>query len=194
MPTHWVYAGFSGTLESCYGAPFKYAKCRAGECQASDPICTCCGTHPQVYGTHPVDISAAGGTQVALITSNSIKSFTTTQINGTVCDDACGDGIDDALRVDLYTDLNGGGSLAGTVWFCHAYDRLVNANRNLGFYDAAKSVWYNICKIPPGTCGDCYTGSHVHHETSGSCYFSFGCSGSCPSYTGGASPLFCFTT
>ena len=196
MASHWVYSGFSGTLESCFQAPYKYRACYEGEGGAGNEVCDCYGTHPDIEGNHPTDVSQTGNTSAALIVSNTIKSFKTTRVDGNVCGGTtCTGDEDDSLKVELFTGLNGTGTNLGTVWYMHVKDRIADGTRNTGYYSPSKSVWYNICKIPPGSCTGCYIGPHIHYETSGSCISSVGCSGSnCPTYTVGSTALYCFFT
>lgn len=195
MVFHWIYAGYTGTLESCYGSPAEYRKCRAGEGDPGDVICDCYSSHPLIEANYPTDISATGLTSVALIASNTVKSFITTKHDGNSCGGTCTDpGIDDSLEVEMFTGLNGTGTSVGTVWYFHVSNRIADATRNMGYYSSTKGVYYSICKVASGSCGSCSSGPHVHHETSGNCWYTLSCSISCPSYTVGATGLYCFIT
>lgn len=174
MANYYVWTPFIGTLmgQDCYC----YNCAGGGTCTNSLGACTSCGSSQCVHNTGinglccPVDIFGSANTAVWLYTSVSIKSIRTTRTgpnnNGdALCATAPPAGfewVNEGVRVRLYTGLNGGGNLVGTVFYGHLRNRIAN-----GLYNDPSNL-----NSPIGYLGDqncacaCYDGIHVHMERS----------------------------
>lgn len=186
-----VYAGFTGRLESCFNN--RYRACYSGE--GGVAICECYGSHASPFGSEPVDVSAAAGNYTQLITSSVVKSFKSTKIDGGLCAAGAGpiDEVGNSIKLELFTGWNGTGTKIGTVWYCHAKNRISNGSHNMGSYGSTKSIFHGVSQLPTpyssGGCRDCYTGPPTHHETDGTDWV-HACSGACPTYISGSTQMF----
>lgn len=180
MANYYVYSPFSGTLrgQDCY-----CKNCSNGTpCTNSSGSCTSCGSSQCLHvaginGTCcPMDVSGPASTLVRLRVNSNVKSIITTRTGpnddgDVLCQISPPTGfgwVNEGVKVRMYTGIDGGGSLIGTVFFGHLGSRIAN-----GLYNSPNLRVMGALGSQDCNC-NCYAGIHVHMtRSSGNGGFSY---------------------
>lgn len=181
MAYYYLYSPFSGTSRAqyCYCDAITYrcwdiseactSRQKYSNCHlCDDPNGTKCNRHDPGFASPaccPLDIATGGvDKDVWLITSSNIKSAL---INLTTlsCAQEPPPGyswVKHALKIDLYTDYNLGGTKIATVHFAHIRNRIAAGTYNLPLQPRLGNTGSDNCNC------NCYQGIHLHQARTSS--------------------------
>lgn len=179
MANFYVYAPVTGTVGSCWTGsvtcPADPDGCgNSGQMSATGKYCggtyscgPCC--HPSVSCSEPQDIQVSGAPNIIFTADSIVRSIGVTRSSN-----ACSSGsgcsslpYTRVLTVYMYSGLNGTGIQLGAVTFAHVNNPLATGYYNTATEPGTGHAYKVIGSVPSGTCGQCYTGQHVHWERCG---------------------------
>lgn len=179
MPSFYVYAPVTGTVVSCWTGPVTCAPnpvvCRTDrQIAATGKYCdqlscgSCC--HPSVSCSEPQDINTGTATPDIVFTADPIVASIWVGLANNSCSAASGCSslpYTRVMNVYMYSGLNGSGKLLGAVTFAHVNNGLPSGYYNTSIEPGTGRAYKVIGSVAPGSCGQCYTGPHVHWERCG---------------------------
>jgi len=133
---------------------------RSGTNWGQATYCSNGSTHTNtstLCGGSPMDISGPQGGAVTFYGSSLVKSIKTTQVSGVCASDPAP--WNNGVNVNLYSGLNGTGTLIGCVGYGHLENRVANGTYNVNVKQ--------VGTLPADCSCGCSSGIHVHMEGSG---------------------------
>jgi hypothetical protein len=161
MTTAYVRAPFSGCISG-----------KAVYCVADEPGEHCCncddscngsgGTHWTCGGgSNPIDICGTAGSSIYLRVNYPTVRCVQVWVAFPCCS-GCADKYRRTVKVDLYSQPNMVGYI-GTIVFAHVDNPTVLDGQMFNLTSSSLKLGY----VPSGSCGNCFTGPHVHMERYG---------------------------